>query len=156
MKTSLLVQCHHFAVLVVTWGHVFTSDIPFDSHVALSLVRLSYSFFQLLTRHSQASQCLSDWHNSFTSIATSMLLSYFAKDNKYLKSENRVAFASEMLEDYHSLYLDDLSLDCKVSSHLISPHTNISTLRRNGQAYGVAHFLFKFLPHTSLQKTAML
>ncbi|KAN0130534.1 hypothetical protein V8E53_009217 [Lactarius tabidus] len=81
--------------LEIIWKCVYTKYVHFDIPPIVSVTN----------------QRFAEWRNGFTSAATSALTSLFASDVAFLECDNRVMFASEMLEHYRFLYSDSLSED---------------------------------------------
>jgi hypothetical protein len=100
--------------LEIIWKCVYTKYVHFDIPPIVSVVsKVQSSLFA--DNFSQTNQRFAEWRNGFTSAATSALTSLFASDVAFLECDNRVTFASEMLEHYRFLYSDSLSEDHMVS-----------------------------------------
>ncbi|KAH9071089.1 hypothetical protein EDB83DRAFT_2517683 [Lactarius deliciosus] len=78
--------------LAVIWSHVYI-DVPFEIPTTVSLIN----------------QRFSEWRNSFTSAATSTIISLFSSDDHYLQYNARVAFAVDMMQSYRFLFSDSFS-----------------------------------------------
>ncbi len=68
---------------------------------------------------SQTNQQFAEWRNSFTSVAASALISFFASDDYYLQCDIRVAFALDMSHHYRFLFSDSFPDDHLVSLVII-------------------------------------
>ncbi|KAI9431350.1 hypothetical protein H4582DRAFT_2085196 [Lactarius indigo] len=78
--------------LAVIWHHVYTNML-FEIPMTVSLIN----------------QRISEWRNSFTSAATSSIISFFSSDDHYLQYDARVAFAQDMMRHYCFLFSDSFS-----------------------------------------------